>query len=188
MMRKIDRENLGVMRPGQDLVVAGYAGHAGTQRIVNKKRDRLRLWFSEDYLDQIITDDSPKETYPLEYWKSFGVTECEPAGDGGILRTLWDLSGAYETGITFSLRRIPVRQSTIEICERFELNPYRLYSGGCYLLTADNGGHLVEVLAAEGIPSAVIGTVDTGIARVMIHGEGRGFLERPQPDEWNKIS
>ena len=75
----------------------------------------------------------------------------------------------------------------MEVCERLELNPYRLYSQGCILLTAPNGGQLVRTLAEKNIPAQVIGRVNKGIAREMIVQEGRGFLERPQPDEITKV-
>lgn len=184
MMRKIERENTGLMKPGQDLVVAGFAGWAGTCEIVKIKREELKAWFSEDYLNEIT--GSIAEENRID-WASLGAAEWEPAGEGGILKAIWDLSGAYGTGVEFSLRDIPVRQATVEICERFELNPYRLYSGGCSLLAADNGGRLVEKLAGMQIPAKVIGKVNRGIAREMIVDDGRGFLERPQPDELNKV-
>ena len=37
MMRRIERENTGLLHPGQDLVVAGYAGLAGTLKLVETK-------------------------------------------------------------------------------------------------------------------------------------------------------
>ena len=46
-MRKIVRENTGCMKPGQNLVVAGYAGYAGTIEIVKQKREELLTWFTE---------------------------------------------------------------------------------------------------------------------------------------------
>jgi len=111
------------------------------------------------------------------------ITEAEPIGEGGVLKAIWNLTGAYETGVRFALRQIPVTQATVEICERFELNPYRLYSSSCALLASENGGRLAEKLKARGIEAAVIGAVRKGIAREMIVQEGQGFLERPQPDE-----
>ena len=53
-MRKIERENTGRMEPGQNLVVAGYAGYAGTVEIVRQKRGELLTWFTESYLDRIM--------------------------------------------------------------------------------------------------------------------------------------
>lgn len=85
------------------------------------------------------------------------------------------------------LRRIPIRQETIEICERYELNPYRLYSKGCYLLAAANGGRLVRQLEEQGIAAKTVGQVNPGIAREIINEQSRGYLERPQPDELWKI-
>lgn len=38
MMRKIERENTGLLQAGQDLVVAGYAGLAGTVKLAEAAR------------------------------------------------------------------------------------------------------------------------------------------------------
>lgn len=187
MMRRIERENTGLLKPGQDLVVAGFAGQAGILAIMNRKRQELRQWFSEEYLELAGKRECVAAGLDLEFWRAFGATECEPAGEGGILTAIWNLSGAYETGVEFALRQIPITQETIEICERFELNPYRLYSSGCYLLAAENGGRLVLELEEKQIPAKVIGKVNRGIKREIIHEEGRGYLDRPQKDELRKV-
>lgn len=186
-MRKVERENTGCMKPGQNLVVAGYAGYAGTVEIVKQKREELLTWFTESYLDGMMENEDGTLSGNLERWKVFGATECEPAGEGGILAALWNLSGAYMTGIEFSLRRIPVKQESIEICERYDLNPYRLYSDGCLLFVTDNGGEMVQALEREGIHAAVIGRVTEGIGRIISHGESTGYLDRPSEDEIHKV-
>ncbi len=187
MMRRIERENTGFMKPGHDLVVAGYAGLAGTRIIAERRYDQLRTWFSEDYLWQILSGKRGQEVSGACDWKSWGATEWEPAGEGGIFTAIWNLSGAYGTGVEFVLRQIPVRQETIEVCERFELNPYRLYSAGCYLLASENGGQMVRVLEGQGVPAVVIGKVNQGIARQILGSDSLGYLERPQPDELKKV-
>lgn len=215
MMRKIERENTGLLHAGQDLVVAGYAGLAGTVKLAEAEQEKLSRWFSSEYMEEIAgcsryllqaaavsgmqaalleseelaeqADDTSFCPVSPEFWRSCGAAEWEPAGEGGILTAIWNLTGAYETGVEFYLRQIPIRQETVEVCERLELNPYRLYSAGCVLLTADNGGQLVRALAEKHIPAQVIGRVNKGIAREMIVQEGRGFLERPQPDEITKV-
>ena len=186
MMRKIERENTGLLQAGQDLVVAGYAGLAGTVKLAEAAKEELSRWFSDEYMEE-IADAAPLCPESPEFWRFCGAAEWEPAGEGGILTAIWNLTGAYETGVEFYLRQIPMRQETVEVCERLELNPYRLYSRGCVLLTADNGGQLVRILAEKHIPAQVIGRVNKGIAREMIVQEGRGFLERPQPDEITKV-
>ena len=186
MMRRIERENTGLLQAGQDLVVAGYAGLAGTVKLAEAAKEELSRWFSDEYMEE-IADAAPLCPVSPEFWRSCGAAEWEPAGEGGILTAIWNLTGAYETGVEFYLRQSPMRQETVEVCERLELNPYRLYSWGCVLLTADNGGQLVRILAEKHIPAQVIGRVNKGIAREMIVQEGRGFLERPQPDEITKV-
>ncbi len=186
MMRRIERENTGLMHAGQDLVVAGYAGLAGTAELVKAKKEELSRWFSNEYMEE-IAEDAPLCPVSPDFWRLLHATEWEAAGQGGILTAIWNLTGAYETGVEFYLRRIPIRQETVEVCERLELNPYRLYSRGCFLLTADNGGQLVRALEEKQIPANVIGRINKGIAREMIVQEGRGYLERPQPDEILKV-
>lgn len=186
MMRKIERENTGLLQPGQDLVIAGYAGLAGTCRIVKERKQELRQWFSEDYLAQTLALESLCYSRKPVF-EACGAAEWEEAGNGGIFTAVWNLSGAYETGMEIVLRRIPVRQETIEICERYELNPYRLYSGGCWLLAAANGGQLVRTLQQQGIDAKTVGRVNNGISREIINDQSRGYLERPQPDELLKI-
>ena len=66
---------------------------------------------------------------------------------------------------------MPVRQVTVEVCELFELNPYRLYSGNCAVLVSDRGGQLVRRLREEGILAGVIGSVAEGSARQIRHGQ-----------------
>ena len=187
MMRKIERENTGLLHAGQDLVVAGYAGLAGTVKLAEAKEEELSRWFSNGYMEEIAGCSRYLLREETGFWRDCGAAEWEPAGEGGILTAIWNLTGAYETGVEFYLRQIPIRQETVEVCERLELNPYRLYSQGCVLLTADNGGQLVRALAAKNIPAQVMGRVNKGIAREMIVQEGRGFLERPQPDEITKV-
>ncbi len=186
-MRRIERENAGIMKPGQDIVIAGYAGLWGTVEIVKHKKGDLCHWFSEEYMNRILENEGMALEGNLKQWEKAGASECEAAGEGGVLKALWDLSGAYMTGICFTLRKIPVKQETIEICERYDLNPYRLFSTGCLVLLADNGGDLVLALEKEGIPGAVIGKVTDGIKRIITHEESTGYLERPSRDEIYKV-
>ena len=175
------------MKPGQDMVAAGFAGMAGTLAIVKEKREELERYFSSSYIESIYNGKEAESYRNLEQWKEFGATECEPAGEGGILTALWNLSGAYGVGIEFRLRQIPVKQETIEICEYYDLNPYRLFSDGCFLLIADHGARLTDRLKKEGIPSAVIGRVNAGVKMEILTDEGTAYLDRPQKDELEKV-
>lgn len=176
------------MNPGQDLVMAGYAGLKGSRILAEERKEVLLEWLSGDYIDSRLGETEARTVQELEpeFYSRMGATEWEPVGKGGILAALWNISGAYETGIWFVLRKIPVRQVTIEICERLDLNPYRLLSDGMLLVT-DHGEDLVKRLEQEQIDSAVIGKVMSGIKRLIDTGEGTAFLDRPREDELNRV-
>ena len=190
MMRRIEREpnSRGIFVPGQDLVVAGCIGKTGAKVALKYKKEMIAARFSPAYVRGM--EAAADETLDLtpEQMESLGATEWEFIAEGGILAALWNLSGAYEQGITFSLLKIPVRQEIIEICELLDLNPYRLWSGECVLMTSDHGWDMVDQLREQGIRAAVIGKVEKGIARKMTGVSGTGYLERPQPDEIYKIT
>lgn len=188
-------ERKSAVRPGQDLIMAGLAGFEGTRRIAGLHKEELRQRFSPVFLeDQLTRGLEAEET--LRCFLAGGtlpvpereISAWEAVGEGGVLAALWNFSGKMEAGIEFDLKKIPVRQITVEVSELFHLNPYRLLSAGAFVAAADNGARAAECLGQMGIPAAVIGRVTEGIARRMFHGgQEAGFLERPQPDEIEKV-
>ena len=160
-MRKIERESngAGIFKPGQDLVVAGTVGKNGVKMALSAKEKEISARFPEWFVKRIREQADKKSELTPEMLNACGAGEWEEISEGGILAALWAISGAYEQGISFELRKIPVAQETIEICELFDLNPYRLSSGECLLMAVENGGDAVKLLSEAGIPSAVIGKV-----------------------------
>lgn len=185
-MRRIIRESHGYMKPGQDLVMAGYAGLKGCEILAAAKKELLLQWFSRDYIESRLCQSKEESVRAPEFWKHIGASEWESVEEGGILAALWNITGAYQTGLQVMLREIPVKQVVIEVCERFDLNPYRLLSDGTLLVT-DHGGDLVKRLAQENISSAVIGKVTSGIKRLIDTGEGISYLDRSREDEINRV-
>ena len=190
MMRRIEREpnGSGIFTPGQDLVVVGSIGKKGVKTAVEKKRNVLESRFCAAFMRSLDHALEEKRNVGPEYLASLGATEWEYVEEGGILAALWNISGAYGKGITFSLLKMPVRQEFIEVCELFDLNPFRLWCGDCVLAAANHGEDMVHELAEQGIFAAVIGKVEKGIARKMTGVGGTGYLERPQPDEIYKLT
>ena len=169
-MRKIEREpnGAGIFRPGQDLVVAGTIGKNGVKAALSAKEKEISARFPEWFVKRIREQADKKSELTPEMLNACGAGEWEEISEGGILAALWTISGAYEQGISFELRKIPVAQETIEICELFDLNPYRLASGECLLMAVENGGDAVRILSEAGIPSAVIGKVEKGLSLIHI--------------------
>ena len=85
-----------------------------------------------------------------------GVCAMHSVAEGGIFGALWEMAAGAGVGLEIDLKKIPVRQETIEICEYFEINPYETASGGCLLMVADKGYDLVRKLEKEHIPAQLI--------------------------------
>ena len=89
---------------------------------------------------------------------------------GGVFEALWNLAEQAQTGLQAELARIPIRQETIEVCERLDQNPYQLPSGGILYL-AENG---------NGLPGTVIGRTHKAKARTIVGYEGVRYLDKPR--------
>ena len=108
-------------------------------------------------------------------------------GEQGILSALWRMAEDLDTGLEIRLRDIPIRQDTIEILEKFDLNPYYALSDGAYLVVTDRGDDLMKAAQSAGLTCDEIGELRPGIARTVINGENVRYLDRPQPEELNKV-
>ena len=91
-------------------------------------------------------------------------------------------------GLSIDLKKIPVKQETIEICEFFDLNPYELLSGGSLLIAASDGEELGEGLKETGVSAAVIGKTTGSNDKIIRNEEEVRFLEPTKPDEILKVS
>ena len=79
------------------------------------------------------------------------------------------------------------KKKKAEVCEFFDLNPYKLTSSGCMLIVTPRGRDLVQALCEAGIPAAIIGKTTKDQSRIIIREGEEGFLEPPKSDERFKI-
>ena len=107
--------------------------------------------------------------------------------EGGIFGALWEMAEASGVGLEIDLKKIPIRQETVEVCEFFGVNPYLLISSGCMLMAAQDGNHLVRELEKAGIKATIIGKATAGNDRVLLNEDERRFLEPPKTDELYKV-
>lgn len=173
--------------PGDDIVVTKWIGLEGTARIVRAKEQELlnkfpsKMIYDAKNFSEILSVAA--EAAPAV--KS-GVTAMHDISGGGIFAALWELAESSGVGLEIELKKIPVKQETIEICNYFDINPYELLSGGCMLISTTDGNRLVMDLKQEGINACVIGKVTKTNDRVVINGDIRRFLEPSRNDEIHK--
>lgn len=175
-------------RAGQDIVYAGWAGLEGMLRIIGEKEAELRERFTPAFIGQMKAYDSELcGLSKIAVADAMGVSVIRQVSRGGILASLWDLAKDTELGLNLDLKKIAVRQETIEVCEYFRLNPYQLASGGSFLMLAENGEALADALNQKGIQAAVIGQLTDSNDKVIHNGEDMRYIDRPAPDELMKV-
>lgn len=173
---------------GMDLVLAGWAGLEGMLRIIGERETELKERFAPSFLRQMKECAGELLGFrSIEIANSAGVTFIRQVSEGGIFAALWELSGETELGIEADIKKISVRQETIEVCEHFRLNPYQLASCGSFLMLAKDGNKVADALKWEGVQAAVIGSLTDNHDKIIQNGGEVRYLDRPGPDELMKI-
>lgn len=180
------------MHPGMDVVMSKWIGLQGTAKIAEAQEESLEKRLPPRMIAEAAKYNRYMSILPeARIAMQTGICAMHDISGGGIFRALWELAEAAQTGIRIELKKIPVKQETIEICEVFGLNPYELLSGGALLMVSEDGETLVEKLVEAGVPAAVIGRLTNDNDRVLVNhteeGDETRFLERPKTDEIDKV-
>ena len=191
--------------PGDDIVVAGWIALEGTAIIAHEKKEELATRYPVPFIEKAERFKelvSIRRVADLIYGRGEGAstdgeifipgahavnTLVHDLSQGGVYAALWEFAERAGCGLKADLKKIPIRQESIEICEFFEINPYQLLSGGSLLVATPDGEKLAEFLEDNGIPAAVIGSFEKGKDRLIINDDESRFLELPQPDEIYKV-
>ena len=101
---------------------------------------------------------------------------------------MWYMSKELKTGFTVDMRKVPVIQEAVEICEMFGVNPYILESEGAWIAVSEATQEQIGLFAERGIKAEVIGTLEGSNDKKLLCGERMRFLDRPAPDELRKFT
>lgn len=174
----------GGLKPGQELVLTKWAGLEGTAILAAEREEELKRHLPSEMIERAKRFTDYLSVVPeSRIAAEAGVSAMHDVTEGGVFGALWEMAAASGVGLEVDLKKIPIRQETIEICEVFSINPYQLISSGSMLIGTDHGSSLTEKLQRAGIPSAVIGYAARGNDRVVCNGDERRFLEPPKTDE-----
>lgn len=177
----------GKAKPGQELIVTGAIGLAGTGMIADLKKEELSRRFPSMFLREAETClerlSIEKEAEILSRSDTFRMA----LGELGIYGALWETAEKSGTGLEVEIEKIPIKQHTIEICEYFDLNPYQLMSTGAMLIASDQGQELVRELQTNGIQAAVIGRTSDSREKLIYRQGKAANLEITRNDEFYKI-
>lgn len=176
------------VRPGMDILVTNRVGTAGAAILAHAREEELRSRYAQPFLDrakQTAGGLSIRTTARAALQS--GAAAMHDVSSGGIYGALWEFAENSGVGLEIYLKAIPIRQETVEICEFFQLNPYKLLSTGSLLIAAEDGGTVASKIRQANGEAAVIGKITGGNDRVLLCGEERRFLETAQTDELYKI-
>lgn len=175
-------------KPGQDIVISKWIGLEGTAMLAKSYREKLL----ERYPAYLVEEAAGFSQYisvlsEAAIARKFGVGAMHDASEGGVFGALWELAEGAGLGMSVDLKKLPLRQETVEVCEQLNVNPYELLSGGCLLMTTEDGNGLVEALEREGIPAVVVGKLTDSNDRVLHNEEEIRYMDKPKTDEIYKL-
>jgi len=168
-------------KAGLDIVMTKWIGISDTARLAQEKEEELLsrypLFFikSAQNLEQFYSVIPEAATAVKS-----GVSAMHDVAGGGIFGALWELGERFDVGLQVELKKIPIKQETVEVCEFFGYNPYEMRSDGALLMITDDSHALLEALAEQGIPAEVIGVTTDGNDKVVLNDDEKRFLEPPR--------
>lgn len=174
-------------KPGDYIILTKWAGLEGTAIIAHDLEKRLRGRVNDALLEsaQAMMGHISVVKEGMIAGET-GATAMHDVTEGGVLGALWELAEASGVGLRIYRDKIPVRPETRAICEELGLNPLKLISSGCMLITCRDGQGMLEALNREGIPASIIGeVVEEG--RTLVAGEREVPIDPPESDELYKV-
>ncbi|MCI5586053.1 MAG: AIR synthase-related protein [Lachnospiraceae bacterium] len=172
-----------VCAANQDVVMTKWAGLSGTAFLAKKNTDKLVKRLPAHLIHEAAAFGEMLSVLPeAAAAAGYGVSSMHDVSRGGVFTALWELAEGAGVGLEVDLKKIPIRQETVEICEILGVNPYELYGAGSLLIVCDKGNQLVGMLKQENIYAAVIGKTTADKAKVLWNQEEKRYLDRPRID------
>lgn len=170
-------------KPGQDIVISRWIGLKGTATLAREYREMILERYPKWICDEAIGFEQYFSTMKeAAVAIKSGVCTVLNVSEGGILAALWELAEGAGVGLTIDLKKLPIRQETVEICNHLNVNPYELWSDGCLLMTAEDGQGLVNALVEEGVPAVIVGRITDSNDRLILNDDEVRYLDRPHAD------
>ena len=156
-----------------ELVITGYAGETGSRDIYQNKEQREKLL--DRYPKSFFRVFEEPEEDCVTWGNVKGVQDVESAAGGGVYGAMWRILKRNGMGASYSQRLIPLRQQTVEICEMFGLDPYRLSSENCAVWLCTDAAPL----KAHFSRAVSVGYTEKGPAIRRMDGETIAYLRKP---------
>lgn len=173
---------------GAKIIMTKWCGLCGTALLAEHYKEALCTRYTKSFIEKAEQfSDKLSVLKEAELAKEAGVLFMHAAAEGGIFGALWELAEQIGCGMDIDIRKISIKQETVEICEYFDCNPYQLRAEGSLLLVSKQAEQLCDVLQNAGIPATVIGEVKEGNDRRLLNEDEVRFLEPNRVEEYERI-
>lgn len=157
-----ESQNAREMKPGDDILITKTAGIEGTGIICGDLKYELEGVLSSDELNHgksLLNDVSVVRDGNIA--AAVGTSGMHDVTEGGILGALWEVCSISGLGAIVEEDKIPVDPVTSKIAKHYSLDPMRLISSGCMLITArkEKSAEIIGKMAKAGILCSRIGEV-----------------------------
>lgn len=180
----------------------GKIGNIGTKIIIKEKYDELQNSFSDIFLYESIKkiDSSLSVNYKKlfndkKFIKENKIINYIKISKGGFLASLYKICEETKKedlikekkdrilkgnvlGLNYYLLNVPIFQSTIEISNLYDINPYRLYTDNAYIVFS-NADYI------EGF--TYIGDTTNDKKRIRVDIDTKSYLTKDYKDEIEKV-
>lgn len=174
-------------KPGDAIILTKYAATEGTAILAYLFEDELCREFGDDFVktakNLLDTVSVVKEGLLAA---RYGVTCMHDVTEGGVLGAVWEIGTASGYGIEIEQRKIPMLEETRRICHFLSLDPLKLISSGCMLITTPNGEELLRIFHQQNIKASIIGEVKFGKEFILRDGDNNINITVPDSDELYK--
>ena len=172
---------------GSDLVMTKSAGLSGAMLLAKYYRENLHERYTYGFIDKAAAKGNQVSVLPeAAVLKKLGIRHMHDVAEGGVFGAVWELCERLSAGVELDLKKIPICQETVEICEYFDVNPYQLKGDGALLFLTHDSQKAIKALKEAGIPAAVIGRINDSNDRVLINEDETRFLEPNRVDDYEK--
>ncbi|HON87808.1 MAG TPA: AIR synthase family protein [Bacillota bacterium] len=168
---------------GDDIVVTKWAGMEGTSILV---RDFKEVF--EGVLDSASMEEAEDLFRMISVTRDGKIAAendsnaCHDATEGGVLGAIFEICQASQLGAIVYADDIPVLPVTMQVARFCRIDPLKLVSSGCLVVTTPRGIDLCRAYEKVGINARIVGVV-TSSEREIRRREGSAPLEPPGTDE-----
>ncbi|MBN7773879.1 AIR synthase family protein [Clostridium aminobutyricum] len=189
--KKGDSQNASEMKPGDFILMTKFAGIEGSGILALDFEEELRNVCSQEEIleaQQLLSQVSVVREGVIA--GKIGTAGMHDITEGGVLGAVWEMCEISRNGAELWLDKVPVKDITKKICNRFQINYLRLISSGCMLIivTPEKRPLLEEALVQAGIAVSCIGVIKERAFGVMLNSENDlQPIAPPEADELYKV-